>query len=66
MNADRVEQTWLVPGARVEVLSRFSSAWRKGFEVAEVRDDGCRLRRRSDGVVLPAPIPVNELRPDWP
>jgi hypothetical protein len=46
------------PGTRVEVRSRFDGAWCHGFEVAEVVDSlgqhAFRLRRLSDGAVLPA------------
>ena len=48
------------PGTRVEVRSRFDQRWARGFEIEEeVRDEGdqggprYRLRRRSDGSVLP-------------
>jgi len=54
------------PGTRVEVRSRFESAWSRGFEVAERVDDGpptrYRLRRRSDGSILPAVFEENDLR----
>ncbi len=46
------------PGTRVEVRSRFDQRWARGFELAEiVEDEGearYRVRRRSDGSVLPA------------
>jgi hypothetical protein len=45
-------------GASVEVRSRYDGAWCRGFEVAEVTAvDGevaFRIRRLSDGMVLPA------------
>jgi hypothetical protein len=41
-------------GTRVEVRSRFEGAWTDGFEVAEVTDEGYRIRRLSDGAVLPS------------
>ena len=45
------------PGTRVEVRSRFDDRWSRGFEVAEVVDEGdgarYKLKRRSDGSVLP-------------
>jgi hypothetical protein len=34
----------------------------RGFEVAEVVDDGYRLKRLSDGTVLPADFTVDEVR----
>lgn len=46
------------PGTRVEVRSRFDQRWARGFEIEEKVDDQAgpcyRLRRRSDGSVLPA------------
>jgi hypothetical protein len=63
---------WLLPspameqGTRVEVRSRFDDRWSRGFEVAEVVDEGegarYRLKRRSDGSVLPVLFVDDELR----
>jgi hypothetical protein len=54
------------PGTRVEVRSRFDQAWARGFEVAEqVGADqslSYRVRRRSDGSVLPALFGDHEVR----
>jgi hypothetical protein len=60
----------LRPGARVEVRNRFDRAWTRGFEVAESAapaDEGgaipsYRVRRLSDGVVLNAVFPADEVR----
>jgi hypothetical protein len=50
----------------VEVRSRFDRAWARGFEIAETVDSGgtprYRLRRRSDGSVLPALFDDEEIR----
>ena len=40
-------------GALVEIRSRYDGAWVGGFEVAEASAAGYRLRRLSDGRVLP-------------
>jgi hypothetical protein len=56
------------PGTRVEVRSRFERRWSRGFEVADVVDDQgdggprYRIRRRSDGAVLPALFTADDLR----
>jgi hypothetical protein len=56
------------PGTRVEVRSRFDDRWSRGFEVAEVeagdggKETRYRIRRRSDGSVLPALFVDDELR----
>ena len=54
------------PGTRVEVRSRFDQAWARGFEVAEQVPEGdvkrYRVRRRSDGSVLPALFGDHEVR----
>ena len=50
-------------GTTVEVKSRFDQRWTRGFTVADVADEGYRLRRQSDGTVLPAWFPREQLRP---
>jgi hypothetical protein len=56
------------PGTRVEVRSRFDDRWSRGFEIAEVEPDDAdgrtryRVRRRSDGSVLPTLFVDDELR----
>ena len=53
-------------GSRVEVRSRFDDRWSRGFEVAEVVEEGdssrYKLKRRSDGSVLRALFVDDELR----
>jgi hypothetical protein len=53
-------------GTHVEVRSRFDERWARGFEVAEIVDEGeaarYKLRRRSDGSVLPALFVDDEVR----
>lgn len=51
----------------VEVRSKFQhDHWARGFEVAEVvrrqEQEFFRLRRRSDGVILPALFPADDIR----
>jgi hypothetical protein len=58
------------PGTRVEVRTRFEAKWSRGFEVADrleaERDpDGrpmYRVRRRSDGSILPVSFSQSDLR----
>ena len=54
------------PGTRVEVQSRFQQAWARGFEIAELVRDGdnfrYRVRRRSDGSLLPVLFSDHEVR----
>jgi len=52
----------LEPGTRVEVRSAFDRSWSTGFEVHEVAAGGYRVRRRSDGHVLPVAIPADDVR----
>jgi hypothetical protein len=53
----------LRPGTHVEVRSTFDGSWVRGFEVAGVDADGCyRLRRLSDGEVLPTPFVADAVR----
>ena len=51
-------------GTRVEVTNRFDRRWSRGFEVAEVVGAGYRLRRVSDGRVIPVVFSAPEVRPE--
>jgi hypothetical protein len=53
-------------GAAVEVRARFDGRWCPGFEVADRIDDDSaavayRLRRRSDGTILPVPFAARDV-----
>jgi hypothetical protein len=58
------------PGTRVEVRSRFDERWSRGFEIAEVvalpseegNEPRYRIRRRSDGSLLPVLFVDDEVR----
>ena len=56
------------PGTRIEVRSRFDRRWARGFEVESILDGAAevpaqyRVRRRSDGAVLPAVFVDDEVR----
>ena len=53
------------PGTRVEVRSRFEAAWTRGFEVVERVDapaESYKVRRRSDGSILPVLFDADDLR----
>ncbi len=54
------------PGTRVEVRSRFEAAWTRGFEVVErvteVPEPRYKVRRRSDGSILPVAFDEHDLR----
>ena len=52
----------LALGTTVEVRRRFDRAWARGFEVASASDEGYRLRRQSDGAVLPVSFPPDDVR----
>ncbi len=55
----------VTPGTRVEVRTRFDDSWGRGFEIVDVVGDGApkyRVRRRSDGSVLPALFSDEDLR----
>jgi hypothetical protein len=52
----------LPPGTRVEVRSRFDGHWAHGFEVADLVDGAYRLRRLSDGSILPAQFDGDDVR----
>ena len=52
----------LKPGAKVEVRTGFDRSWASGFEVEAVTDEGYRLRRLSDGSLLPVVLAPDEVR----
>lgn len=55
----------LSAGTPVDVRSRFVGTWSRGFEVAEQVDHhGYRVRRVSDGAVLPDVLDEREVRPE--
>ena len=49
-------------GARVEVATHFTGHWSDGFEVVAMHPFGCRVRRLSDGTVLPVDIDYLDVR----
>ena len=53
----------LETGESVEVRRRFDQRWSRGFEIESSEEDGYRLRRRSDGAVLPIVFAATEVRP---
>lgn len=62
--------TWEEHGAEVgmlvDVRGRYLGTWCKGFEVAEILYEGCRVRRCSDGSVLRDIFPYEEVRQAQP
>ena len=52
----------LDPGTKVEVRTGFDRSWASGFAVESVTDDGYRVRRRSDGEVLPVAMAFEDVR----
>jgi hypothetical protein len=52
----------LSAGDKVEVRRKFDAQWAKGFEVAEATENGFRVRRVSDGEILPVEFPERDLR----
>jgi hypothetical protein len=58
-----IHDALVTPGTEVEVLSRFSSRWVSGFEIAHIDATGqYRLRRHSDGAVLAVPFAHHTVR----
>jgi len=50
----------------VEVRTHYLSNWSSGFEVVSVDGDHVGVRRRSDSVILPVTIAVDDVRPCEP
>ena len=55
----------MAPGTRVEVFSRFSSSWVRGFAIASTLENGYQVRRLSDGSILPKTFLVRDLRASY-
>jgi anti-anti-sigma factor len=53
-------------GEPVDVVSRLSGGWTSGFEIDSVTRAGCRVRRISDGTVLPVMFRFDEVRHSYP
>ena len=49
-------------GTEVEVRSRFAGTWSTGFEIVSENPAGYRVKRRSDGVVLPVAFGPDRIR----
>jgi hypothetical protein len=63
----RSEEEVLSTGTPVDVRSRYMGTWSRGFEVAElVGDSACRVRRVSDGRVLPSDFSFDDVRVQRP
>ena len=50
------------PGEPVEVFNSFTRDWSRGFVVEDAAETGYRLRRVSDGTVLPSVFVASEVR----
>jgi hypothetical protein len=59
---DAGARTPLAPGTRVDVRNRYQGTWVRGFEVAELTDEGYRIRRLSDGSVLAEAFSRDDVR----
>jgi hypothetical protein len=46
----------------VEVRTHYTGTWAPGFEIADETCDGYRVRRVSDGVLLPGHFHSDEIR----
>ena len=55
-------------GSHVEVRDRYQGTWSRGFEISAIEisaigDKGYRIKRISDGAVLPGTFREDEVRP---
>ena len=62
----RADEELLPAGTRVDVRSRYVGSWSRGFEVAEIVGDAYRVRRLSDGSVLPTEFSLDDVRAQRP
>jgi hypothetical protein len=56
--------TATIVGTPVEVWNTYLGRWSRGFLIGEVDAAGVRLRRRSDGALLPALFDKDVVRHD--
>jgi len=56
----------LGPGQAVDVWSPSTGDWAHGFVLAATTEDGVRVRRLSDGSVLPVLFDPGDVRPAEP
>lgn len=50
-------------GDAVEVHSSFENTWSQGFQIEAVVEGGFSVRRLSDGLLLPIPTGLADVRP---
>jgi hypothetical protein len=62
VDAELTVDEHIKPGTRVEVRSRFDGRFANGFEIAEALTAGYRVRRLSDGSVLPVEFEPEDVR----
>jgi hypothetical protein len=69
-NSMSTVMTWEEHGAEVGMLvdiqGRYLGTWRRGFEVAEILYEGCRVRRCSDQTMVRDIVPYEEVRQAQP
>ena len=51
-------------GMRVEVVTQFTGDWVAGFEIESIDEQGCHIRRASDGTLLPVEFAYSLIRPE--
>lgn len=61
---DHPSEVDLRAGTHVELHSSFNDSWVPGFEIAESDSSGYRVRRATDGSVLPGHVSAADLRVD--
>lgn len=62
MDSAEMTRTGVAVGSSVAVRTRYLGSWTTGFEIAELLDDGYRVRRVSDGTVLPEVFAFHDIQ----
>jgi hypothetical protein len=60
---DSAEVVELEIGSHVEVRDRYQGTWSRGFEISAIEENGYRIKRISDGAILPGIFSTDEVRP---
>ncbi len=50
-------------GSHVEVRDRYQGTWARGFEISAIEEGRYRVKRISDGAILPGTFSPDEVRP---
>ncbi|MCL4449508.1 MAG: hypothetical protein M1483_05130 [Actinobacteria bacterium] len=60
---DKYQAIELTVGSKVDVRNHYLGSWTRGFEIADITDNGYTIRRISDKSILPGEFTADDIRP---